>query len=411
LIFIVYIGGKRMLDDINKVSIVGAGLMGHGIAQVFAMNNYNVNLIDISEDILKNALSRIKASLEKFASKGKIPEESINNILNKIDTYVELDDGVKDADLIIEAVPENIDLKLNIFRRVDRASPLESIIVSNTSALPITAMAEATERPERVAGMHWFNPPQIMRLVEVIKSKYTDDEVAETIYKLCTKIGKTPIMVNRDIRGFIANRVYRALRYEAYLMVLRGEYRPIEIDSALRYKFGVPMGVFELADFTNAIEIELMENDRIESLREKYPEWEPHIEYIIYRKHALALAREYKDRGLLGVKSGEGFYKYPEPGKWSRVDIPEDAGKDIDIIDIVSPAINLSTWIVENNISNEDEIDTALKLGFRFPKGIFEYAHEVGIDRVVENLKSKMEKVDEDYRVFYSPTKYLLENI
>jgi 3-hydroxyacyl-CoA dehydrogenase len=147
-------------------------------------------------------------------------------------------------------------------------------------------MAEVTSRPNKVIGIHWFYPPQIMRLIEIIKSKYTDDESVNIVIKISHRLGKIPILVKRDIRGFIANRIYRAIRYESYAMVLRGEYAPIEIDSMLKYKLKFPMGVFELADFLDSVEIEMLEDKHFKELRNKYPEWEPHEEYVVFREYA-----------------------------------------------------------------------------------------------------------------------------
>jgi len=399
------------IHEINTISVIGAGAMGHGIAQVFAMNGFEVHLVDISEEILENALSRIKYSLERFVKKGKLSPDDIENVLNRIKTYVELSKGVRDSDLVIEAVSEDINLKIKIFEKVDENAPKDTIIASNTSGLPITAMAEATKRSDKVVGMHWFNPPQIMKLIEVIRCKYTSEETAELIYELSKKIGKAPILVNKDIRDFIANRVYRAIRYEAYLMFYRGEHKPVEIDSAMRYKLGSPMGAFELTDFTGAIEIELLADKSINELCTKYPDWEPHSEYLKFRQYALRVPMEYYKKGFLGVKSGRGFYKYPKPGQWSRVDIPEEAGENVDLISLISPAINLSAWLIENGVTASNEIDLAIKLGFRFKKGILEKADELGIEKVVETLLNKRERwKSEEYSNFYIPQK-LLKNM
>ena len=396
-------------ESLKSVSIIGAGIMGHGIAQVFAMNGYNVNLVDISQEILNNAIEKIRWSLNKLAEKGKISRMDAESVLNRVLTYTNVKEAVKNVDFIIEAVPERINIKTQIFREIDECSPPHAIIASNTSGLPITLMAEATGRPDKVVGMHWFNPPQIMRLVEIVKCKYTSNETAELAFKLAQKLGREPIMVNKDIRGFIANRVYRAIRYEAYAMVQRGEAKPMEIDSAFRYKLNLPMGPFELVDFTGAIDIEIGENTYFNELRSKCPEWEPHEEYVKIREYALRLSREYYDKGLLGVKTGRGFYNYPKPGQWVKVEIPRDASEKIDPMQVLAPAVNLSAWLIRNNVTTAREIDTSLKLGYNFPKGLLEIADEYGLDSTINILRGKRKTVREDYSVFYEPDQLLLE--
>jgi len=397
------------LDSLRTVSVIGAGTMGHGIAQVFAMNGYSVNLVDVSNEILNNALEKIKLSLSKLAERGRISRMDAESTLSRISTYTNIGEAVGNADFIVEAVPERIDLKTQIFKDVDEKAPPHAVIASNTSGLPITLMAEATARPDKVVGMHWFNPPQIMRLIEVVKCKYTSNEVADLTFKLAQKLGKEPIIVNKDIRGFIANRVYRAIRYEAYAMIQRGEAKPVEIDSAFRYKLNLPMGPLELVDFTGAIEIEIGEDLYFKDIVNKCPEWEPHEEYVRIREYALRLSREHYSRGWLGVKTGKGFYSYPKPGQWVKVDIPKEAGEKVNPIEILAPAVNLSSWLIRNNVATAREIDLSLKLGYNFPKGILEIADEYGLDNIVNILRNKRRKVMEDYGLFYEPDQLLLE--
>jgi len=280
--------------EIKRVCVIGAGLMGHGIAQVFAMNGYEVNLVDVSEDILSKALEKIRWSLGKLAEKGAL-KENIAAVMSRIKTTVNLLDAVKDVDFVIEAVPERLDLKNKIFAEIDGVAPRHCIFASNTSGLPITLMAEATKRPEKVIGMHWFNPPQLMRLIEVIKTKYTAEETAKMVFELSKKLGKTPILVKRDVNGFIANRVYRAISTEAFLMYLRGEAQPIEIDAACRYKLKLPLGPFELTDFTGGIDIAVSSRASVEEIlkRLEVRNYIPSSEKV-RREYSYVLLREYK---------------------------------------------------------------------------------------------------------------------
>lgn len=400
------------VEGIESVAVVGAGVMGHGIAQVFAMRGYRVRLIDISEEILRRALERIRWSLEKLASRGRIPRASIEESLSRITTYVDAAEGLRGADFVVEAVPEDIEVKRQVFREASRHASPNAPIVSNTSGLPITALAEAVDRPERVAGMHWFNPPQLMDLIEVVTCKYTGSRTLELVEAVARDLGKTPVLVRRDIRGFIANRVNRAIRYESLLMFRRGEYRPEEIDSAFRYRLGAAMGPFELLDFTGGIEIELSEDRFFGELRSRYPEWEPHDEYVMYRSAAIEVMRERAEAGLIGVKTGRGFYEYPEPGRWAKVSIPREAGERVDLLSVLSPAINLAAWLVRNRVATPEEIDTAMKLGLRFPKGLLEIAREHGADAVKRSLEEKLRRWGgEPYSAFYRPDPGLNEAV
>jgi len=187
--------------------------------------------------------------------------------MGRIKTTVELLDMVKDVDFVIEAVPERLDLKREIFAEIDGVAPKHCIFASNTSGLPITFMAEAVKRPKKVIGMHWFNPPQLMRLIEVVKTKYTSDETVKAVFELSKKLGKTPILVKRDIKGFIANRVYRAISTEAFLMYLRGSGTN-KIDAACRYKLRLPLGPFELTDFASASYEALGDRFRVDGEKE-----------------------------------------------------------------------------------------------------------------------------------------------
>lgn len=398
-------------DEIKTVCVVGAGTMGHGIAQVFAVNGYSVSMVDVSKEVLEKALERIKWSLGKLVEKGMVKKEDADLALSRITTYVgDVGEAAKNADFIIEAVFENLDVKKRVFEEVDSAAPPHAIIATNTSGLPITLMAEAASRGrrEKVVGMHWFNPPQLMRLIEVIRCKYTSEETVNTTFKLAQKLGKEPIIVNGDINGFVANRVYRAIRYEAFAMFLRREAEPIEIDSAFRYKLGAPMGPFELADFTGAVEIEI--SAAVEETRKKCPEWEPHEEYFELYKYAMKLSKERYEKGLIGVKTGKGFYDYPKPGQWARPNIPKEAGERIDPVRILAPAINLAAWLIERGVATASDIDKALKLGFNFPKGVLEVADEVGLDVVVNILNEKADRYKgESYATFYKPRPLLVK--
>ncbi|MCD6244057.1 MAG: 3-hydroxyacyl-CoA dehydrogenase family protein, partial [Candidatus Korarchaeota archaeon] len=223
--------------------------MGHGIAQVAAMSGYNVIMRDIKQEFLDAGLDRIKKSLSKFVKKGKITQDKMDEILSRIKTTIDLEEAVMNADFIIEAIPEVFDLKADTFRKVDKIAPSHAIIATNTSSLPISELATVTSRPDKFIGMHFFNPPQIMKLVEVVRGEKTSDETVRITKELAISMGKEPVVVAKDVPGFIVNRILVRWLNEACLIYERGEFDKIVIDSALKGKVGLPMGAFELADF------------------------------------------------------------------------------------------------------------------------------------------------------------------
>ena len=192
--------------EIRKIAVMGAGAMGHGIAQVAAMSRFEVIMRDISEEFLERGMKNIQWSINKFVEKGKLKPEEAEETLKRIKTTVSLEEAVKEADFVIEAVPEDLNLKQQVFREMDAHAPSHTILATNTSALPITEIAAATKRPEKVVGMHFFNPPQLMRLVEVVRGEKTSEDTCKVTVELAKKFGKEPVLCKKDVPGFIANR-------------------------------------------------------------------------------------------------------------------------------------------------------------------------------------------------------------
>lgn len=357
------------VDEIRKVCVIGAGTMGHGIAQVFATAGYNVWMRDIDEKILENALNKIKKSLEKLRSKGRLKEDP-RVIISRINTTLDINEACSNADFVIEAVPEILDLKKKIFSEVDSIVPDHAILASNTSSLPITELAKATNRPDRVIGMHFFNPPVILRLVEVIKSEYTSNEVVNFVMELARKIGKDPVLVKKDSPGFIVNRILGAIIHEA-LWLLEDGYDVREIDSACKFKLDMPMGIFELIDFIGIDVVYHM------------------MKAMIDRGAPFKLTKSIIDlfnSNELGVKSGKGFYKYPAPGKRVKPSLTPSACINVNSIEILAPAINEASFLLKEEIADMMDIDKAIKLGLNFPYGIFEIADSFGLDNVLSTL-------------------------
>jgi len=388
------------LEDIKTIAVLGAGTMGHGIAQICAMAGFNVNLMDIKEEILKGAMEKIKWSLSKFVEKRRISQEQADQAFSRIKTMTSLEEAVKNADFVIEAVPENLDLKKKVFADVDKNAPPHTIIASNTSSLPIPEMADATNRPDKVVGMHFFNPPQMMLLVEVISHDKCSEDTVKVTVDLAKKLGKVPIIVRKYVPGFVVNRILGAYTWEAAWMVYRGEATPVEIDSALMYKVGLPMGPFELADLVG-LDIYVAQ-EKMAPLLQKY---EPRPRPIC------PLFSEYVKEGKLGRKVGKGFYEYKKTeAGWERPSIPREAGEKIDPVWIMALAVNEAAALIRTGIATRDDIETGVKLGLGFPRGILEMADEWGIDRIVEVLREKQKKYP-DLKDVYEPDPLLVDMV
>lgn len=288
------------VEDIKRVAIIGFGTMGSGIAQVVAQAGYEVIARDVADDLLKRGLDLIKSGpfgLEKAIERGKITREQAEATLSRIKVTTDLAAAVKDADFVIEAAFENLDLKKKIFREVDELAPPHAIIASNTSTLSITALASATKRPEKVAGMHFFNPAQVMRLVEVVRGLQTSDETVEVVKGFAQKLGKTPIIVNKDVPGFVANRIGFAAILEAIRLYEEGVASAQDIDTAMKLGYNWPMGPLELADLIG-LDVLLDANESIyaETRDQKY--------------NPPVILRQMVRAGWLGRKTKRGFYTY-----------------------------------------------------------------------------------------------------
>lgn len=359
----------------KKVAVIGAGTMGHGIAELFAIAGYEVALVDVAEEFLKRALQNIELSLKKLAEKGQLKED-YTVILSRIKPIVnDVCKAVEGAELMVEAVIEEIETKRKVFAEADRCAPPNAILATNTSSLPITEISEAVSERRRplVAGMHFFNPPPLMPLVEIIRGKYTSDETVKKIAEYAAQLGKQTVVVNRDVPGFIVNRILARLNDAACWTAARGEADIIAVDSALKYRVGLPMGAFLLMDYVG-IDVICFIGDAMAKRG--------------FKTHPCHLITEKCQQKKYGVKTGEGFYKYPAPGKFQWPDIPKEPGEKLDIAALLAPAINEAAYLVREGIATKEDVDKAVRLGLNWPKGPLELADELGIDVVVKALEA-----------------------
>lgn len=286
---------------IKNISVIGSGTMGNGIAHTFAQFGYEVNLIDINQIALDKALQTITKNLNRQVSKGTLTEVQKKETLNKIKTSISIEEGVKAADLIVEAATENVDLKLKIFKDLDAFAPVDAILASNTSSISITQIAAVTNRGEKVIGMHFMNPVPVMKLVEVIRGYQTSDFTTKMIMTLSESLQKTPVEVN-DYPGFVANRILMPMINEAIYTLYEGVAGVYEIDTVMKLGMAHPMGPLQLADFIG-LDVCLA---ILKVLNEGFgnPKYAP-----------CPLLVNMVAAGKKGVKTGEGFYRYTADSK------------------------------------------------------------------------------------------------
>ena len=370
--------------DIKNITVLGSGVMGHGIAQVSATAGYNVVLRDIKQEFLDKAMEKIHWSLDKLVTKDKISKEEGDAIFSRITPVVDLIDAVKDAELVIEVVPEIMDLKKQVYAELDKAAKPEVIFASNTSTLPITEIANTTSRPDKFIGIHFFNPPQLMKLVEVIPGEKTAQEITELTQDFVRSVNKQAVLCRKDVPGFIINRLFIPMVHEACYLQDRTGASLEEIDSAVKFKLGFPMGIFELADFTG---MDVIHKATVEMhLRDKK----------VIKPHKTV--EKMFDEKKLGQKSGEGYYKYSDD-KYERVELSEELAKKCDPIQLVANVLNNAAWLITNGASDVEEIEKAAKLGLGLRKPLFETAKEIGIQNILDELN----KLAQEHGEFYKP--------
>jgi len=377
------------IEDVNAVAVLGAGSMGHGIAEVAALAGFEVRLRDIEAEYVQNGYEQIEWSLDKLVEQGQLSESDADSTLDRISTHVDLSDAVSDVDVVIEAVPEKMAIKKDVYADLAAAAPEEAIFATNTSSLSITELAEETGRPAQFCGMHFFNPPIRMELVEVISGAQTSEATLELVTDLAEAMGKTPVRVHKDSPGFIVNRVLTPLMNEAAWIVEEEAATVAEVDSTTKYGLGLPMGSFELADHVG-IDVGY---HVLEYMHETLGD--------AYRPCPLLEAKV--DAGDFGKKSGAGFYDY-ESGDGAQV--PSDQVRG-DVADrLLAVLANEVAGLIENDVADADAIDTAVELGGRWADGPARMLDERDLSNLLDVLDERYEETGEER---YEAVSYLRE--
>ena len=292
---------RNMLQQLKIVTVIGSGTMGNGICHVFAQSGFDVHMMDINQGALEKAIATIGKNMDRQISKNALTEDQKKEAIGHITTYTDMAEAVKNADLVVEAATENIDLKIKIFQQLDQLCPEHTILASNTSSISITRIGSYTKRPGKVIGMHFMNPVPVMKLVEIINGYATEHAVTNTVYALSQYLGKVPCIVN-DYPGFISNRILMPMINEAVLSLQEGVAGVEEIDTIMKLGMAHPMGPLQLADFIGL--------DTCYSIMNVL-----HMGFGAQKYAPATLLANMVQAGFLGVKSGEGFYKYTPGSK------------------------------------------------------------------------------------------------
>ncbi len=377
------------VDDIKTVAVIGAGDMGHGIAEVALIAGYTVVLRDVKQEFVDRGVERIDASLQKLVSKGRVPQESYDKIKGGlIRPCVDLKEAVQEADLVIEAIPEILDLKKEVFGEMDQSAPEHTLLASNTSTMSITEIAKATNRPEKVLGLHYFNPAVLMKLVEVIRGEKTSDETMQVAFDFCLKNNKVPVRVEKDVPGFIVNRVQAPASVLLGAIVDEGLAQPEEIDAVLK-GLGMPMGPFEITDFTG---VDIGYHASQYFADSVHPDFAPP-----------RVVKEKMDAGDLGKKTGKGFYDWSQ-GR-PQIDMSKTTDQ-IDPVDLTAVQINEATKLIEMGVCSAEDVDTAILNGTGNVVGYMAVAQGMDPADLTQRLDALAERFNKE---IFRPTQMIRE--
>ncbi len=372
------------MKEIKNVTVLGAGAMGAQIGALAAEAGYDVKIRDIEEKFLEKGLQLIEGNYDRRISRGRLTEEAKKDYMSRMTFLVDLKEAVKDAEIIIEAVPEIMDLKKSVLKEVTALCPADCVFATNTSSLSIAEMSEAGKRPEMVVGTHYFNPPHRMTLLEIVHGENTSQEAIKVAEQVAIAMGRAVVHV-KDVPGFVANRIFCNMSNEADWALAQGEAKsPFEVDSAIKYKLGLPMGMLELQDALGGGSVDtqfhVMEYFG-ETMGKSYGP-------------APVLTKLFKE-GNYGKKTGKGYYDWAD-GKTNE--IPMNAGVDFDPIRVLATAVNEAAKLIEMDATTREEIDTAVLLGLNYPRGVLRMADSTGLDKILDELNRLYEKYNKEDR-------------
>jgi enoyl-CoA hydratase/3-hydroxyacyl-CoA dehydrogenase len=379
------------IDDITTVAMIGAGDMGHGIAEVALLAGYNVNLYDIKDEFVDRGKERIFDSLDKLKEKGKVKAEHDEMIRGQLlHTTTDLAVAVGNADLVIEAIPELMDLKKKVFAEIDRHAPKHALLASNTSTMKISEIAEATGRPDKVLGLHYFNPAVLMRLVEVIRAEKTSDETMKIGMAFVEKNKKLPVYVKKDAPGFIANRVNAAPGVLIGAILERGEIEPEPLDAFMRL-MGSAMGPCELTDYVGVDVAVNASRYFEETLGTDYGP-APHLVKMV-------------EEGNLGKKTGRGYFEWPG-GERPKIDLSKATDK-FNFFWPIFVQINEATKLIQEGVVDSlNDVDLALVNSSGVPMGPISIGRQISRLDLIDNLEVLAAKYDKS---LFKPTRRVLE--
>ncbi|MFA5308050.1 MAG: 3-hydroxyacyl-CoA dehydrogenase/enoyl-CoA hydratase family protein [Dehalococcoidales bacterium] len=379
------------MKKIKNVAVIGAGAMGAQIGALAAEAGFNVKIRDIEERFLERGRKTILDMYDKRISRGRLTEDAKKQYMGKLTFVVGLKEAVADADFIIEAVPEIMDLKKSVLKEVTALCPDDTVFATNTSSLSIAEMSEAAKHPELVVGTHYFNPPSRMSLLEIVKGKKTSKEAIKIANEVAITMGRDVVNV-ADVPGFVANRIFCNMSNEADWALANGEAKtPFEVDSAIKYKLGLPMGMLELQDTLGGGSIDTQFH-----VMEYFAE-------MMGKSYGPApiLAKLFKEKNY-GKKTGKGYYDW---SNGQTNELPMNAGAAFDPIRVLAGSVNEAAKLIEMDATTRDEIDKAVLLGLNYPRGILRMADSWGLDVIVNELNRLYEKYNKEDR--YKPSSVL----